>query len=324
MYDIDQRCDKYLQWLDTAKRTREPITNQISATGRLTGQILGITGSPVSVLTMVSAAFGYTADTFSNIQSSLLIELDHSTVQSVVYGVQKRLRTEIASQSIGSKPQALLLLRTYLRSCMPFTIATEVNTQLSALGRGAQTPGELLNAEPAVFRPPATHNTKPGPTPPITGLEPYKAILDPEVITGKLVTPDRLRLALIALCVETGADTVNSKRTKTSIGWYKTLKDANAPASKKELLSYKNIAALSNDYKSCDGIVSKNWFEKTTYPNGFNSDQKLVDALNAATNLNLGPASKPEDFRAAIKAYRKDGSDELDPALLDKLKPPAS
>ncbi|MFS8049193.1 hypothetical protein [Rhizobium sp. BR 314] len=321
MYDIDQRCDSYLEWLDVVKRTRAPITNQINATGRLTGQIIGLSGAAVSAMTIVSAAFGYAADTFSNIQSSLLLELDHSTVQSVVYGVQRRLRTEIASNPVASKPQALTQLRTYLRSCMPFTIATEANTQLSALGLGASPTSVSLLSVPAGSRPPLTSHSRPGRTPLTPGLEGYTAVLAPDLVSKKGVTVEKLRLALSHLCVDTGATTVSNARTKASIGWFQQLHDG--PAGRTGQLNSADITRLAEERTTCDGEISKNWFEKERFPTGIGDAQDLLDALNKKTSSTLTAKSSQGDIRAAIAKYRNDyhhgGGDELDPDTTNKL-----
>ncbi|MGO8038974.1 hypothetical protein [Rhizobium leguminosarum] len=305
--DIDQRCDRYLQWLDAAKRRREPVTNQLAATGRLTNQILALTGSTVGVLNAVSIAFGYASDTYLNIQSSLLIELDHSTVQSVVYGVQTRLKDEIASRSVASKPEAIQVLRTYLRSCMPFTIATEVNTQLSALGRGAPVTGDLLTTETIAFqRFPARPLDKPRVTPAAEGVSSYKAILDPDLISQNLVGAGLVKQALSALCLKAPTGSKPDVRTRLTINSYQDANDANVPASKRGLLSYANIVKLNDDHTRCADPFPKNWYEKTVFPTaGLAADADFIMALNALVpDAKLTDKSSDSNVRAAVLIAR--------------------
>ncbi|MGO7968628.1 hypothetical protein ACC720_35015 [Rhizobium ruizarguesonis] len=326
--DIDQRCDRYLQWLDSAKRRREPVTNQLAGTGRLTNQILALTGASVGVLNAVSVAFGYASDTYLNIQSSLLIELDHSTVQSVVYGVQTRLKDEIASRSVSSKPEAIQILRTYLRSCMPFTISTEVNTQLSTLGRGAPVTGELLTTETIPFRRfPSKPSDKPGRTPAPEGIAAYSAILDPEVTKSNLVGAGAVRQALAALCVGTAPTNKPDVRTTRSIRWYKLYKDANTSENKREVLTYQNILQLNDDPRRCSKTFPRNWFEKVNFPEGgLAADADFIKKLNETVpDAKLTATSNDAAVRATILvAKRKQGlsfefGDEVDQALYDKL-----
>ncbi|MBY5515656.1 hypothetical protein [Rhizobium leguminosarum] len=326
--DIDQRCDSYLQWLDSAKRRREPVTNQLAGTGRLTNQILALTGASVGVLNAVSVAFGYASDTYLNIQSSLLIELDHSTVQSVVYGVQTRLKDEIASRPVSSKPEAIQILRTYLRSCMPFTISTEVNTQLSALGRGAPVTGDLLTTETIPFRRfPSKPLDKPGRTPAPEGIEAYSVILDPDLLKNNLVGAGAVRQALAALCVKTTPTSRPDVRTTRSIQWYKSFKDANTPENKRELLTYQNIQQLNDDPRRCSKNFPRNWFEKVNFPQGgLAADALFIKKLNEIVpDAKLTAASNDTTVRATILvAKRKKGinlefEDEVDQALYDNM-----
>ncbi len=318
VYDIDQRCDRYLAWLDAAKRSKAPITNQIAGTARLTNQVLLLTGTAMPAISIVAAAFGYASDTYSNVQSSLLIELDHSTVQSVVYGIQNKLKDEIATESIDSKPQALSVLRTYLRSCMPFTIATEVNTQLSTLGRNGTAARDLLTTE-NFYRGPAKPEDKPGPPPGQPPLDVYAKILDPNEFKLKLISSALVKSALKALCVDTSPKTVNSPRTTASIEWY-LLDKLPAPANKRGYLTLKDLTAL-NDQPGvpCTETFPKNYFEKSRLTSGLSGDAAVVKGLNKALNLNLSAGSTVQEMRAAIKAYRKDKSDELDPDVYMKL-----
>src|SRR5262245_38117848 len=91
MNDIDQRCDAYLAWLDQKKRQNSAILAEISAIRSATDAILNPTithGVGPRTLAAVAAAFGLATDTFNNV-NSLLLQVDHTTVQAVVFGRRK-------------------------------------------------------------------------------------------------------------------------------------------------------------------------------------------------------------------------------------------
>jgi hypothetical protein len=134
--DIDMRCDAYLAWLDERRRSSGPILQQISDVRTATTAILGATGVGVQPIAIVSAAFGLAASSFANFQSRLVLEVNHSTVQTIVLNGQRRLRLEILRTRIDNRPTAMHALRQYLRICMPFTIETEINTTITAFERG--------------------------------------------------------------------------------------------------------------------------------------------------------------------------------------------
>lgn len=142
MNDIDRRCDSYLSWLDDQKRSRQPILQQIADTNAATQIVLAETGVAAAPMAIVGAAFGFARHTFTNVQSRLILEVDHSTVQSLVLAHQRDFRLQILGDSktpgirIPNKPTAIHALRSYLRICMPFTIETEINTTLTTIDRG--------------------------------------------------------------------------------------------------------------------------------------------------------------------------------------------
>lgn len=316
VYDIDQRCDRYLAWLDATKRSKNPIANQLNGTARLTNQVLLLSGAALPAISIVSAAFGYASDTFSNVQASLLIELDHSTVQSVVYGIQNKLKGEISKESISSKPEALSVLRTYLRSCMPFTIATEVNTQLSTLGRNGVVKDLLISD--SSYPKPAMPDEKPKPPPGQPSIDDYAKILDPNDL--KNISRAVVITALKTLCVETGPKTVSDPRTIAAIGWYLQIREPNRASDKRGYLTRNNLDRL-NDEKSgsCNRTFPKNYFEKAYLIKGLANNPTVVNGLNKSLHLSLSSNSSVNDMRDAIRQFRTDGSDELDPDTFSKL-----
>jgi hypothetical protein len=142
MNDIDRRCDAYLSWLDARRRDKEPILTEIGAVGSATSAIMLASGVGVTPIGIVAQAFGLATQTYSNWNSRLLLEVDHSTVQTVVYTRQTDFRNTIAMQSVPDRARAIYLLRNYLRICLPLTIETDINTsvKLAQLGAGAAVP----------------------------------------------------------------------------------------------------------------------------------------------------------------------------------------
>jgi hypothetical protein len=137
MNDIDQRCDGYLTWLDGRRRDREPVLAELSALNAATHAIMTVTGSSPTSLDIVTAAFGLASATFSNWNSRLLLAVNQSTVQDVVYTSQGQFRDKIKVYVVPDRPMAIYLLRNYLRLCMPITIEANINTTTTLVQRGA-------------------------------------------------------------------------------------------------------------------------------------------------------------------------------------------
>jgi hypothetical protein len=128
MNDIDQRCDGYLTWLDARRRDKEPVLAQLGAVGAAVHSIMTVTGSDPKALNIVASAFGLAIASYTNWNSRVLISVEQSTVQNVVYTSQGNYRTKIKDWPVSDRPTAIYLLRNYLRLCMPMTIEATFNT----------------------------------------------------------------------------------------------------------------------------------------------------------------------------------------------------
>jgi hypothetical protein len=135
--DIDQRCDAYLTWLDALRRDRAPILAELAAIGTVTSSIMTIAGASPKALNIATAAFGLASMSYDNWNSRLLLSVNQSTVQSVVYGRQQQFRQTVLNYPVADRAYAIYLLRNYLRICMPITIETEINTSTTLVHRGA-------------------------------------------------------------------------------------------------------------------------------------------------------------------------------------------
>jgi hypothetical protein len=174
MNDIDLRCDDYLAWLDQKKREAPAILAEI---GAVRGAVDALTNPLVATsiggggLAAVAAAFALATNTFNNV-NSLLLQVDHTTVQSVVFGRRQDFRVRLKNQTISDKPSAVHALRMYLTICMPMTIAADINqtiTTFQQAGAGAIDRGRI-SADPGTIvspTPPPRRADRPiEPTPP--------------------------------------------------------------------------------------------------------------------------------------------------------------
>jgi hypothetical protein len=191
MNDIDQRCDVYLAWLDNRRRSAEPLLRQIGDVGKATGSILDATGVGPHSMNIVGIAFGLAANTFTNVNSRLLLEVNQATVQSVVHKGQEEFRNRKDYTNTFSRSDAIYHLRSYLRLCMPFTIETDINTTVAIAKRVG--PGSLDN-NPLIAPEIADPSDVPSPTPVIAGptAPPAKAkAAEPKAPDQRLAAKDR-------------------------------------------------------------------------------------------------------------------------------------
>ena len=138
MNDIDQRCDAFLGWLDEKRRNQEPILNELHAVSAASQAIMNVAGAGANPITIVGLAFGLASDSFTNLRSSLLFEVDKSTVETIVVNAQNRYRADLWNQpAIDNRASAVYALRSYLRICTPYTIANQINTTVTLVERGA-------------------------------------------------------------------------------------------------------------------------------------------------------------------------------------------
>ena len=137
MNDIDQRCDGYLTWLDARRRDKEPVLAELSALNTAAHAMMTVTGSSPKSLDIVTAAFGLASATYNNWNSRLMLAVNQSTVQDVVYNSQGQFRQKIATYRVPDRPAAIYLLRNYLRLCTPITIEANINTTTTLVQRGA-------------------------------------------------------------------------------------------------------------------------------------------------------------------------------------------
>ena len=142
--DIDARCDLYLAWLDAKRRENTAILTEISAVRFAVDALTNpnITGVSGVGLAAISAAFGLATSTVNNF-NSLLLQVDQTTVQTVVTGNRRVFREDLVrfSSSIDNKPLAIHTLRSYLSICMPMTISANINSTVTVFRQTGIAPG---------------------------------------------------------------------------------------------------------------------------------------------------------------------------------------
>ncbi len=133
MNDIDRRCDAYLQWLDNKKRSKGPLIAQSNAVSATTQAIIQIVSPGSAAISIVGLAFGLLNQSIENYHSRLLLEIESSTINSVVLRARHDFRMAVQNKAFSNRPDAEYALREYLKRCLPFAIETQIN-DLSTLG----------------------------------------------------------------------------------------------------------------------------------------------------------------------------------------------
>lgn len=203
MNDIDRRCDAYLMWLDAQRRNRPTVLEQISATNVATSGILSVTGAGAKAMALAASAFGLATATYSNWNSRLLLAVDHSTVQGLVYRRQEQFRQNYSSaiRNVSDRPTALYLLRGYLRICMPMTIETDINSTITLVQNDA--PQSVVRA--AIVRPAGIAGVISDVRKPIESAKPKD---NPDTVNKltkfeRVLNNDQIKELQRALCVKT-------------------------------------------------------------------------------------------------------------------------
>lgn len=269
MNDIDLRCDAYLSWLDDKKRTTQPILKQINDMSVVSQSIMRLTGVGADPITIVGLAFGLAADTFTNVRSRLLLEVNHSTVQTVVLGKQRDYRVQLLNHRIDNRPAAIHALRSYLRLCMPFTIEMEINNTVVVYERGGA--GALANQPPLIT--PAT--VAPPFTPRQTIVRPVRLPPDTDPRYAEIIhgynpashTKTRVEPMLRAVCVPEQEVKNFGPYTKNLIFIAELFLKPNAPANHDRKLDRDEQAELSIA-GDCQLEIYKNYFERRNFPGG--------------------------------------------------------
>jgi hypothetical protein len=129
--DVDRRCDSYLAWLDDRRRTNNAVLKELGDVTVASQAIMNVAGVSANPITLVGLAFGLAANTFTNVNSRLLLEVDKTTVQTLVLRRRNEFRLDVSRKNITDRPTAVHALRLYLTICTPFTIETDINSTVT-------------------------------------------------------------------------------------------------------------------------------------------------------------------------------------------------
>jgi hypothetical protein len=286
--DIDRRCDAYLQWLDHRKRSKGPLISQVGSMGAASLGIMGITGASTKALTIAAIAFDLVNKSIENYHSRLLLEIESSTVNSVVLNARRRFREELrdSRMRVSNKPQAEHILRSYLRLCLPFSIEANINN-FSTLGSNGIAPnnensidwrpvvGDIVGTgQPFGSRP----KGRPTPqNPPATS----KALK--KVFKGDGFQMSDLTDLQHALCVPKNSIGKINKYTTAAIAIYE---EEAGNANFKEITTDNKIDQNELNkivgYGNCDTNLYRNWYERIYLTE--NKSKGLVTLLNTKIN----------------------------------------
>lgn len=320
MNDIDERCDGYLAWLDARRRSNGAVLDQISDTQTAAEAVLIATKAGSLAISLVGTALGFARETFNNVNSRLLMEVNHSTVQSIVLSNQTRFRDDLRTKSIGTRPQAVYALRQYLRICMPFTIETEINNTLTTYAQGGT--DALDNTSPlvdtAVIGAPMAPAGKVEPRPTkVPPLGPQYAIILANPKTAYSVS--YVESVLDKLCVPKNERTTPTKKTVARIVAFQQWQSSSITGKLTE-----REMTIANDYPLCASDKNNtdkyaNVYEKNVWPEGV-TDARIL--INRALPDEIPDGADQQTIRDKIPQARKAVEKNLtrtDPGLSDQL-----
>jgi len=290
MNDIDTRCDSYLAWLDQKRRENAGILTEISAVrfavDALTNPAV-VTVSPVA-LAAISAAFGLATSTVNNF-NSLLLQVDHTTVQNVVFNNRHDFRENLLkfSSAIDSKPMAIHTLRTYLTICMPMTISANINSTVTVFQQTGFV-GSNRPLSPTIGAPITARQTigQQGRSEIVVNQQ-FATILDP--YDPKVHSAPYVMSIQKALCVPKSEVGTIGPDTKALIRIYEATKSATVPTARnngkldtKEIDEVLGSGQCASDRTTGLPTGPQNFFEKLIFnsnPRGQQDLAAFIDAL---------------------------------------------
>lgn len=318
MNDIDARCDAYLAWLDDKRRSQEPILSEINALQTTSQALMRVAGVGADPITMVGLAFGLASNTFTNIRSRLLLEANHSTVQSIVLSRQKEYRDGLMKQRVVTRAEAVYALRSYLRICMPMTIEMQINTTIAIYEQAGVTGVAIKRDNPLIDPRTVTRNApvvavplvssqkiaepvRPKPVSPV-GL----ANIVPSSGNPLLVTLSDLEQVQDALCVSADEIGKVGTATRAQILIYEATTYPNPTDARRDGRLTETDVPIIKRTGGC-GANTKNYYEKARFGADSTALSNLVGNLDKYVGGDpLGtPAGVTEAVRKKIRLARE-------------------
>ncbi|MBD1547165.1 hypothetical protein [Roseibium aggregatum] len=308
MNDIDRRCDAYLQWLDNKKRSKGPVISQIGSVRAATTGIMGVAEASTKALTVAGLAFDLISQSVENYHSRLLLEIESSTVNSVVLNLRRKFRADFRQQQIAvtDRPQAEYILRSYLRLCLPFAIEANINNYSTLASSGiAPTSENSINWSPRSgltigaaaggveynFKP--NEPLKPGPT-----IGEDKQIPGAETKWEKQLQPDDLEKIQKFLCIANTAKNFGDKTRAGILLWTQTSYRGGEIDSKLSDRKGATILKMANEKDAaCPTSKYKNYYEKFRFAKDPDLEKKFVGEL-------LTAAGSPDTNKTSISEVR--------------------
>ena len=137
-----------LAWLDDRRRTNSAVLKELGDITVASQAIMRVAGVGANPITLAGLAFGLAANTFTNVNSRLLLEVDKTTVQTLVLRRREAYRLQLQGIVVDNRPAAIHALRSYLSICTPYTIETDINSTITVFQQvGA---GGLVTKPPLV------------------------------------------------------------------------------------------------------------------------------------------------------------------------------
>jgi hypothetical protein len=321
--DVDRRCDSYLAWLDDRRRTNSAVLKELGDVTVASQAIMRVAGVSANPITLAGLAFGLAADTFTNVNSRLLLEVDKTTVQTLVLRRRNDYRVGLQKIRIENRPAAIHALRSYLNICTPFTIETDINATITVFQQAGA--GALENKPPLLG--PGTI----GPRIPAQRADrPIQVTAPPARPTPTALTElertmglDQARAIQRILCVDdTGDFGPDGSLTRRALIDFKAalaLQSTN-PGRIENAAQLSALTKAVNDIRSCRGETLANSFESGIFSrfgeeSVRNRIKRAIDSVNQRVTEKItspseltNPASNAamgDTIRRSITALRK-------------------
>ncbi|MEL7525993.1 MAG: hypothetical protein AAFN16_09505 [Pseudomonadota bacterium] len=324
MNDIDRRCDAYLQWLDNQKRSRGPIQSQIGSIRAATTGIMGVADASATALTVAGLAFDLISKSVENYHSRLLLEVESSTVNSIVLNTRRQFRADFRQNRIQvtNRPQAEFVLRSYLRLCLPFAIEANINNY-STLGSSgiAPTPENSINWSPqsgltigaaggGVER---TFSARDDltPDPPLPVERRISGAITP---WEEELQEDDLTTIQQFLCISSPANNFGDKTRAGILLWSQSSFRGEISSELNQRRGSAILDAAENG--ACDTASYKNYYERFRFAGKPEAEKKFVQDVLTALDSPDTSKTKVSEIRGLITALKdSDQFKELDFAM---------
>jgi hypothetical protein len=265
MNDVDRRCDAYLQWLDNRRRSRGPILSQVRDVGSATAAIVGAVDPDNGVaLQVLAASFNLITRSLENYNSRLLLEVDSSTINSVVLRARNDFRLNVRTAQYETRPDAEFVLRSYLRLCLPFAIETNINNYTTLAAQGIPVDfNNSINTFPAqVIGPTAggvERQFRPGDRPPVDPVP--KSLPEAKTAWERSLLPGDLRTIQYYLCIKKPAPRFGDETRAAISLWFEAKARPQEPGG----LNTRDGPTLLSEARSgkaCDKTHYRNIYER--------------------------------------------------------------